>query len=78
MITGINISVTPVVLSSSASIHSYMTMSIISSDSSLLLSYSSEYIFSSIAIASSTTIMDDNDALESCNKMFVTSGKPNM
>ena len=75
VITGINISAAPVVLSSSVSIHSYITMSIISSDSSLLLSYSSETKFSSIAIASSTTIVDDNDALESCNKMFVTSGK---
>ena len=79
VITGINISVAPLVLSSSTSIHSYMAMSIISSDhSSLLLSYSSENIFSSIAIASSTTIVDDNDALEICNQMFVTSGKQNM
>ena len=76
VLTGINISAAPVVLSSSASIHSYMTMSIVSSDSSsLLLSYSSENIYSSIAIASSTTIVDDNDALEICNQMFVTSGK---
>ena len=76
VITGINISAAPVVLSSSASIHSYMTMSIISSDhSSLLLSYSSEYIFSSIVIASSTIIVDDNNALKSYNRMFVTSGK---
>ena len=75
VLTGINISAAPVVLSSSASIHSFMTRSIISSDSSLLLSYSSENIFSFIAIASSITIMDDNDALESYNKMFVTSGK---
>ena len=79
VITGINISAAPVVLSSSASIHSYMTMSIISSDhSSLLLSYSSKVIFSSVAISSSTIIVDDNDALEICNKMFVTSGKQNM
>ena len=75
VITGINISAAPVVLSSSVSIHSYITMSIISSDSSLLLSYSSETIFSSVAIASSTTIVDDNDVLESYNKMFITSGK---
>ena len=76
VITGINISAAPVVLSSSVSIHSFMTMSIISSDqSSLLLSYSSETIFSSIAIASSITIVDDNDALESYNRIFVTSGK---
>ena len=79
VITGINISAAPVVLSSSTSLYSYMTMSIISSDhSSLLLSYSSETIFSSIAISSSTTIVDDNDALEICNQMFVTSGKQNM
>ena len=79
VITGINISAAPVVLSSSASIYSYMTMSIISSDhSSLLLSYSSETIFSSIAIASSTIIVDDNDVLESYNRMFVISGKQNM
>ena len=80
VITGINISAATVVLSSSASIYSYnMTMSIISSDhSSLLLSYSSETIFSSVAISSSTTIVDDNDTLEICNKMFVTSGKRNM
>ena len=78
VIAGINISAASVVLSSSASIYSFMTMSIISSDSSLLLSYFSENIFSSIAIASSTTIVDDNDALESYNRMFVTSGKPNM
>ena len=79
VITGINISAAPIVLSTSASIHGYMTMSIISSDhSSLLLSYSSETIFSSIAISSSTTIVDDNDALEICNKMSVTSGKRNM
>ena len=75
VITGNKISAAPVVLSISASIHSFMTMSIISSDSSLLLSYSSESIFSFIAIASSTTIVDDNDALEICNQMFVTSGK---
>ena len=79
VITGINISAAKsaasVVLSSSASIHSFMTASIISSDSSLLFSYSSENIFSSIAIASSTTIVDDNNALEICNQMFVTSGK---
>ena len=73
VITGINISAAPVVLSSSVSIYSYMTMSIISSDhSSLLLSYSSKTTFS--FISSSTTIVDD-DALESCNQMFVTSGK---
>ena len=79
VITGINISAAPVVLSSSVSIYSYMTMSIISSDhSSLLLSYSSKVIFSSVAISSSTIIVDDNDALEICNKMFVTSGKQNM
>ena len=78
VLTGINISATPIVLSSSASIHSFMTMYIISSDSSLLLSYSSENIFSSIAIASSTIIVDDNDVLESYNRMFVTSGKQNM
>ena len=81
VLTGINISAAPVVLSSSASIYSFMTMSIISSDhSSLPLSYSSsaENIFSSIAIASSTIIMDDNDALESYNRMFVTSGKQNI
>ena len=78
VITGINISAAAVVLSSSTSTHSFMIMSIISSDSSLLLSYSSENIFSSIAIASSTTIVDDNDALESYNRMFVTSGKQNM
>ena len=79
VLTGINISVTPVVLSSSASLYSFMTMSIISSDhSSLLLSYSPGAIFLSIATASSTTIVDDNDALESYNRMFVTSGKQNM
>ena len=79
VITGINISAATVVLSTSASIYSYMTMFIISSDhSSLLLSYSSETIFSSVAISSSTTIVDDNDTLEICNKMFVTSGKRNM
>ena len=79
VITGINISVAPLVLSSSTSIHNYMAMSIISSDhSSLPLSYSSETIFSSIAIASSTTIVDDNDVLESYNRMFVISGKQNM
>ena len=75
VITGINISAAPVVLTSSASIHSFMTMSIISSDSSSLLSYFSENIFSSVAIASSTIIVDDNDVLESYNRMFVTSGK---
>ena len=53
-----------------------MTMSIISSDSSLLLNYSSENIFSFIDIASSTIIVDD-DALESYNRMFITSGKQN-
>ena len=78
VLTGINISAAPVVLSSSASIHSFMTISIISSDhSSSLLSYSPGAIFSSITIASSTTIVDDNDALESY-RMFVTSGKQNM
>ena len=79
VITGINISAAPVVLSSSASIYSFMTMSVISSDhSSSLHSYSSKTIFSSIAISSFTTIVDDNDALEICNQMFVTSGKQNM
>ena len=79
VLTGINISAAPVVLSSSASIHSFMTMSIISSDhSSSLLSYSPGAIFSSITTTSSTTFVDDNDALESYNRMFVTSGKQNM
>ena len=76
VITGINITAAPLVLSSSTSIHNYMEMSIISSDhSSLPLSYSSETIFSSIAIASSTIIVDNNGALDG---MFVISGKQNM
>ena len=77
VITGINISAVPVVLSSSTSIYSYMTMSIISSES-LLLSYSSAALTSSIGIVSSAIIVDDHDVLESCNKMFVTSGKYNI
>ena len=52
VLTGINISAAPVVLSSSTSIYSHMTMS-------------------------STTTVDDHDALEreSYEKLFVTSGK---
>ena len=61
VITGINISAAPVVLSSSwgssTSIYSYMTMlAIISSDSSLQLNYFSEAIVSSTTIASSLGI----------------------
>ena len=77
ILTGINISATTVVLSSSASIYSYMTMSIISSES-LLISYSSAALPSSIGIVPSAIIVDDHDVLESCNKMFVTSGKYNI
>ena len=76
VITGINISAAPLVLSSSTSIYSYMTMSIISSDS-LLLSCSSAALTLSIGIVPSAIIVDDHDVLESCNKMFVTSGKYN-
>ena len=83
VITGINISAAPVVLSSSwassTSIYSYMTMlAIISSDSSLQLNYFSEAIVSSTTIASSSIIMDnDHGTFEKSEKMFVTSGKYN-
>ena len=77
VLTGINISAATVVLSSSASIYNYTTMSIISSES-ILLSYSSAALTSSIGIVSSAIIVDDHDVLENCNKVFVTSGKYNI